>query len=90
VSEHGYLIWAVCRTCPWESSSFTIPLARRNARPIPTINIGSPFFIENLPNTQCIGSLRANKEFIEFIGEPRERSSWFDELQRAQARESKN
>jgi hypothetical protein len=57
---------------------------------MPTINIGSPFFIENLPNTQCIGSLRANKEFIEFIGEPRERSSWFDELRRAQARESKN
>jgi hypothetical protein len=56
----------------------------------PTINIGSDWFVKNVRKTQTIESLRANKQFIDFVGDGPRRPEFFENLERAQARESKN
>src|SRR5215470_19640366 len=84
--KNGYLIWAACQTCPRKSNSFSTLLSRGT----PTINIGSSWFIQNVPKTQSIATLQANKEFVDFFGKGPERPGWFEHLERTQVHESKN
>jgi hypothetical protein len=84
-NKDGYLIWTVCRTCPPRSNSFSTLLWNAT----PSINIGSDWFIENIPKTQSITSLQTNEEFVAFVGNGLTRTGWFESLERAQAHESK-
>jgi hypothetical protein len=84
-SNDGYLIWTVGRTCPPTANSFSTLLMSG----IPSINIGSDWFIENIPKVQSISSLRANKEFIAFVGDGPSKTGWFEKLESDQVDESK-
>ena len=83
-TKDGFLLWVMCRTCPPELRAVTIPLP-----PARTFNIGSPWFIRNVPGTQSLEGLRANKDFARFIGNGPKRTGWFEVLARDQAHESK-
>lgn len=83
-TKDGYLIWAICRTCPPELRAVTIPLP-----PARTFNIGSAWFIENVPGTQSLEGLQANKAFVQFVGSGPKRTGSFEGLARDQARETK-
>src|SRR4030095_7254633 len=86
VGKNGYLIWTACQTCPGRANSFS-PLLGGGT---PTLKIGSDWFVKNVRKTQTIESLRANKQFIDFVGDGPRRPEFFENLERAQARESKN
>jgi hypothetical protein len=62
----------------------TIPLP-----PARTFNIGSAWFIENVPRTQSLEGLKADKDFVQFVGSGPKRPGSFEVLAREQARESK-
>jgi TonB family protein len=84
-TKNGYLISAVCRTCPPRSDGFTVRLPSG----VSTINIGSSWFVENVGKTQSIDSLQAHPVFVEFIGKGPTRGKWFEHLEREQVHESK-
>jgi hypothetical protein len=84
-NKDGYLIWTVCRTCPPRSNSFSTLLSGGT----PSINIGSDWFVKNIPKTQSITSLQTNKEFVTFVGSGPARTAWFEHLASTQAHESK-
>jgi hypothetical protein len=83
--KNGYLIWTACQTCPMTSNSFSTLLTGG----MPTINIGSNWFVKNIGKTQSIASLQANKEFVDFVGNGPTRPELFEQLERAQVHESK-
>lgn len=85
VTKDGYLIWVVCRSCSGELQALTIPVGPE-AR---SFNIGSAWFIENIPRTQSLEGLRSNREFAKLVESGPKRAGWFDELARIQAHESK-
>jgi hypothetical protein len=57
---------------------------------MPTINIGSSWFVSNVRKSQSIASLQANEEFVDFVGNGPTRPELFEQLERAQVHESKN
>jgi len=83
--EDGYLIWTVARTCPPSSNSFSTLLWNG----VPSINIGSAWFVENIPKVQSISSLKANREFVDFVSGGATETDWFEQLEHAQIDESK-
>lgn len=85
-SNDGYLIYTIGRTCPPTANTFStlvLPSA------VPSINIGSAWFIENIPKVQSIESLKANKQFKEFVSKGPTRPGWYEQLEREQVDESK-
>jgi len=83
--RNGYVIWAMCRTCKKQSTSFSTLLTTGMA----AIGIGTRKVFDSAPEPRPLAAVLADPEFVEFTRRTPGRPGLFELLEREQIHDSK-